>query len=133
MPESALLRGSDGDWLIYSTQDNTRVAPVHIEEAAHEHGSNDSDEHNQAVEVVHDHENEQGAHQLSQGTDSKQTTFVAQEVELGAVFRVFSPKTKQWLSWREIKGAAANSHFAITGAFFIASQGAKSGFDAHNH
>jgi RND family efflux transporter MFP subunit len=94
VPESALLRGSDGDWMIYSTQEN---------------------------------------HQSAQNTDSNQTNFTAQEVELGAVFREFSPKTKQWLSWREIKGVTANSHFAITGAFFIASQGAKSGFDAHNH
>ncbi len=143
VPESALLRGGDGDWLIYSTQENTRVAPAHIEEAAHEHGSNDTEEHTQAadenhsdshaVETAHDHEEEQDAHQPSQDADLKHTSFIAQEVELGAVFRVFSPKTKQWLSWREIKGATANSHFAITGAFFIASQGAKSGFDAHNH
>lgn len=133
VPESALLRGSDGDWLIYSTQENTRVAPVHIEDAAHEHGSNDTDAHNQTAGIAHEHEEEQDAHQPSQDANSKQTTFIAQEVELGAVFRVFSPKTKQWLSWREIKGATANSHFAIKGAFFIASQSAKSGFDAHNH
>jgi hypothetical protein len=37
------------------------------------------------------------------------------------------------LSYREISGVAQNSSIAITGAFFIASQGAKSGFDAHNH
>lgn len=97
VPESALLRGSDGDWYIYS-KENADNQVAHTEDTTH-----------------------------------GQTTFIAQEVELGAVYRVFSGKTKQWLSWREITGVAANSHFAITGAFFIASQGAKSGFDAHNH
>ncbi len=130
VPESALLRGRDGDWLIYSTQENTAEAPEHGEETSHdgihvdhEHGTDDREREETTHEDEHQH----------QASNAKQTTFVAQEVELGDVFRVFSQKTKRWLSLREIKGASANSHFAITGAFFIASQGAKSGFDAHNH
>lgn len=106
VPESALLRGSDGDWLIYTTQ----------ETAEHEH--------------VQDEMHEQEEVEFKQPS---QATFNAQEVELGAVFKVFSPVAKQWLSWREISGVSANSQYAIKGAFFIASQGAKSGFDAHNH
>lgn len=62
-----------------------------------------------------------------------QTNFIAQEVNVGASYRVYSSSTKQWLNWREVTGVTPNSYFAITGAFFIASQGAKSGFDAHNH
>jgi len=138
VPESALLRGSDGDWLIYSTQENTAEAPEHDEDTSHdgihvdhEHGTDDR-EREETTHEGGDNDNHEDEHQ-HQASNTKQTTFVAQEVELGAVFRVFSPKTKQWLSWREIKGATENSHFAITGAFFIASQGAKSGFDAHNH
>jgi RND family efflux transporter MFP subunit len=114
VPESALLRGSDGDWLIYTTQETVMELPAHNEEKKHAH---DEGQQNEA----------------SQEVKRDLTTFSAQEVELGAVFRVFSPTTQQWLSWREVTGVAANSHFAITGAFFIASQGAKSGFDAHNH
>ena len=117
VPETALLRGGDGDWLIYTT--NTKKSVIDNKIAGH-----GDDESEPAHGEERGHENE---------PLSKQTSFIAQEVKLGAVFRVFSPKTKQWLSWREITGVAANSHFAITGAFFIASQGAKSGFDAHNH
>jgi len=162
VPETALLRGADGDWLIYSVQSGTDSPSAHKDDedtqahekegSEHEHGNDiaheleesehdneDLHEHDEiseekhndshAVEVAYSHE---GEHQ-HQDSHSSQTTFIAKEVELGAVFRVFSPQTKQWLSWREVKGAAANSRFAITGAFFIASQGAKSGFDAHNH
>ncbi len=122
VPETALLRGDDGDWLIYRAQESTTIATAHSDnhqqESAHKHDTNNS------------HDQDANQHQDDQ---SSQTTFIAQEVELGSVFRVFSPQTKQWLSWREIKGVSANSHFAITGAFFIASQSAKSGFDAHNH
>ncbi len=101
VPETALLRGADGDWLVYLQQT----------ESAHEH----EDEHELA----------------SEGDDS--IAFVAQEVELGGVYRVYSAEKQSWQNWREIKGVAANSQVAITGAFFIASQAAKSGFDAHNH
>jgi hypothetical protein len=48
---------------------------------------------------------------------------------------VFSQQTQQWVSWREIIGLTANDEInvATTGAFFITSQSAKSGFDTHNH
>lgn len=94
VPETALTRGSDGDWLIYLAQT---------------------------------HESEQ----------EKDTVFTAQEVELGEYYQLFSQKTQQWHSWREISGVAVNASnkisLALTGAFFIASQSAKSGFDTHNH
>lgn len=99
VPETALLRGSDGDWLVYVQE---------------------SDTHNEKEEAAHEH-------------DEQQTSFVAQEVELGSLYRTYSQESKQWYSWREISGISENSNVAITGAFFIASQGAKSGFDPHNH
>ncbi|MCP4321503.1 MAG: efflux RND transporter periplasmic adaptor subunit, partial [Alteromonadales bacterium] len=133
VPETALLRGDDGDWLIYSAQETAThehgTNDDHEQETvAHEHGIND--DHEQEA-VVHEHgtndnhEQETATHEQDehhhQANYSDQTTFIAQEVELGSVFRVFSPQKSQWLSWREIKGVSANSHFAITGAFFIAS------------
>jgi hypothetical protein len=72
-PESALMRGSDGDWKVF------------VEE-----------------EVGH---------------------FVAHEVELGRSFG----------QWREITGLAAGSRVVMEGAFFVASEIAKSGFDPHAH
>jgi len=126
VPETALLRAGDGDWLIYSVQENSVLPPKHSDETEHQHGNDDN---HAGEDTVHEH----GMDHKQDVNNTNQTTFIAQEVELGAVFRVFSPQTKQWLSWREIKGATANSRFAMTGAFFIASQGAKSGFDAHNH
>ncbi len=95
VPETALLRGSDGDWLVY-------LAQQHQEEE-------------------------------TKVKDNAEVSFIAQEVELGRTFRRFLAKDKQWQIVREIKGIAINSKVAITGAFFIASQSAKSGFDAHNH
>lgn len=95
VPETALLRGSDGDWLVYLEQQ-------HQKEEAKNKGN-------------------------------AEVSFIAQEVELGRAFRRFLAKDKQWQIVREIKGLAINSKVAITGAFFIASQSAKSGFDAHNH
>ncbi len=95
VPETALLRGGDGDWLVYIQEE-------------HQH------------EEASDH-------------DQEKIAFSAQEVELGQIYRTFSKKTNQWLSWREISGIAKNSKVAMTGAFFIASQSAKGGFDAHNH
>ena len=103
VPETALTRGGDGDWLIYLAQQTHDS----------EHGAKDAGEH------------------------SEETTFTAQEVELGAYYQEFSQETQQWYSWREISGLDANSKgeitLALTGAFFIASQNAKSGFDTHNH
>ena len=175
VPESALLRGSDGDWLIYSKQEHSKQESTytekeHSEEATHEqHAKNDPVEndkhaheqkvkgkHKEASPKEHDHDHNEAAeyaefnqeilsvslaetkvdeqaHEHEEEHQQDQTSFVAQEVQLGARYRVFSPTTQQWLSWREVSGVAPNSHFAITGAFFIASQGAKSGFDAHNH
>ncbi|PKI15791.1 efflux RND transporter periplasmic adaptor subunit [Colwellia sp. 12G3] len=158
VPESALLRGSDGDWLIYSKQESTNKDAVHSEEAMHEQDEISShvenDQHKEESPKKHNHDHNEAAEHVelnkeilsvslateqAQANEHKeehqqdQTSFIAQEVELGAIYRVFSPEKKQWLSWREVTGVAPNSHFAITGAFFIASQGAKSGFDAHNH
>ena len=105
VPETALLRGADGDWLVYLQQEN----PEHDHESGHEN------EHESASE------------------GDEKITFIPQEIELGAVYRVYSAEQQTWQNWREIKGALANSSVAVTGAFFIASQAAKSGFDAHNH
>ncbi|ALO36425.1 hypothetical protein CMT41_18010 [Colwellia sp. MT41] len=139
VPESALLRGADGDWYLYlkqehlkqehSKQENSHQGDQHQHEEALEHGES----HEQVLSVSLAGELAHDAVLEHQQEQQEPTTFIAQEVELGAVYRVFSEKTQQWLSWREITGVEANSYFAITGAFFIASQGAKSGFDAHNH
>ncbi len=73
VPESALMRGGDGDWTVFVE-----------EETGH---------------------------------------FVAHEVELGRSFG----------QWREISGLAAGSRVVMEGAFFVASEIAKSGFDPHDH
>ncbi len=49
--------------------------------------------------------------------------FNAQEVELGRSFG----------QWREIKGIPEGTKVVMAGAFFVASQLAKGGFDPHNH
>jgi len=170
VPETALLRSSDGDWIVYRKSDTANqsqgVAKTenhsyekgieeagHVDEAEHSHQADkhkpDKHTHNEVAkaenhkyeESGHGDESEDSHEEIAEmeishvhGEHSAMPiTFVAQEVQLGAVFRVFSPETKEWLSWREVTGIAANSHVAMTGAFFIASQGAKSGFDAHNH
>lgn len=73
VPESALMRGADGDWMIF-------------------------------VEVV-------------------PGQFKAQEVELGRTLG----------QWREIQGINSGARIVMEGAFFVASQIAKGGFDPHNH
>ncbi len=73
VPEAALMRGADGDWIVFIEGDNGE--------------------------------------------------FRAQEVKLG----------RSLGEWREISGIAAGSKVVVEGAFFVASQIAKSGFDAHNH
>ena len=73
VPETALMRGSDGDWTVF----------------------------------VEDHPGE----------------FEAVEVELGQPLG----------SYRQIIGLAANSRVVTTGAFFVASEIAKGGFDPHGH
>jgi len=73
VPETALMRGADGDWTVY------------IEE------------------------------QTGQ--------FEAVEVELG----------RSLGKWREIHGIKRGTRVVIEGAFFVASQIAKGGFDPHNH
>ena len=68
---------------------------------------------------------------LMRGADGDWTVFVegesgefkAQEVELG----------RSLGKWREIAGVSAGSKVVVEGAFFVASQIAKSGFDVHNH
>lgn len=73
VPETALMRGADGDWTVF----------------------------------VEDHPGE----------------FNAVEVELG----------QKLGDYREIIGLAANSRVVTKGAFFVASEIAKGGFDPHNH
>ncbi|SFB98295.1 efflux RND transporter periplasmic adaptor subunit [Pseudoalteromonas denitrificans] len=73
VPETALMRGSDGDWMVY----------------------------------VEDHPGE----------------FEPVEVELGRTF----------VQGREISGIKPGTRVVIKGAFFVASQIAKGGFDPHNH
>ena len=73
VPESALMRGSDGDWTVF--------------------------------------------------IETEPDVYAAQEVELGRSFG----------EWREIKGIASSERVVMKGAFFVASQIAKGGFDPHNH
>ncbi|MBA6397009.1 efflux RND transporter periplasmic adaptor subunit [Colwellia sp. BRX10-4] len=73
VPETALMRGADGDWTVF----------------------------------VEDHPGE----------------FVAVEVELGQPLG----------NYRQIIGIAANTRVVTQGAFFVASEIAKSGFDPHSH
>jgi len=73
VPETALMRGADGDWLVY----------------------------------VEDHPGE----------------FEPVEVELGRTFT----------QGREIIGIKSGAKVVVKGAFFVASQIAKGGFDPHNH
>ncbi len=79
------------------------------------------------VQAEQEHSHDEGMH------TQEKVTFVAQQVELGQIYRTFSQKSQQWLNWREISGIAKNTKVVMSGAFFIASQSAKSGFDAHNH
>lgn len=73
VPETALMRGADGDWTVF----------------------------------VEDHPGE----------------FYAVEVELGRPLG----------RYRQISGIAANTRVVTQGAFFVASELAKGGFDPHNH
>jgi len=98
VPETALLRGADGDWMLYISE---------------QHQEN---EHNKTTHPA-----------------DEAVNFIAKEVTLGRSFRNFSNEQQRWLTWREITGLALNSEVVISGAFFIASQSAKSGFDTHNH
>ncbi len=120
VPETALLRSADGDWVVYVKQsDGHEEHKEHEEEKEAHIKEANMDSH------VHQKQN--------QHEQEGNTVFTAQEVELGALYRTYSQDTKQWLSWREISGISEKSSIAFTGAFFIASQGAKSGFDPHNH
>ncbi len=73
VPEAALMRSADGDWVVYVEQEPGEFTPV--------------------------------------------------EVTLG----------RSLGAWREITGIDAGSRVAVEGAFFIASEIAKGGFDPHNH
>jgi len=58
-------------------------------------------------------------------------TFTAVEVDLGAILQhVQSTKLEPW---QEVIGLTPGIKIVTRGAFFIASQAAKSGFDIHNH
>lgn len=80
VPESALMRGADGDWTVF----------------VEENGAKDN---------------------------AYSRTFSAREVELGRFFG----------EWREVHGVEPGSRIVMKGAFFVASEIAKSGFDPHNH
>jgi RND family efflux transporter MFP subunit len=80
VPEAALMRGSDGDWMVF-------------------------------VE--------------------KNGEFKEQEIELGRSFGINSD-IKQG-KWREISGIAVGTKVVFKGAFYVAAEIAKGGFDAHNH
>jgi len=56
-------------------------------------------------------------------TEDHPGEFKAEEVELG----------RSLGDWREIKGISAGTRVVTGGAFFVASQIAKGGFDPHNH
>ena len=73
VPETALIRGPDGDWLVFIEEE-----PGH---------------------------------------------YKGQEVELGRTFG----------EYREISGVSHGSMVVMEGAFFVASEQAKAGFDPHNH
>ena len=73
VPENALMRGSDGDWVVFVESENNQ--------------------------------------------------FLAVEVELGRVLG----------NNREIHGLEAGTKVVISGAFFVASEIAKGGFDPHGH
>ena len=77
VPETALMRSSDGDWVVF--------------------------------------------------IEDEPKSFVMQEVVQGRTFNNVAGQ------WREIKGVATGSRIVTKGAFFIASQLAKGGFDPHNH
>lgn len=80
VPEAALMRGSDGDWMVF------------VEEKGE---------------------------------------FKGHEIELGRAFR--SDQGTLQGKWREISGIAAGTKVVTTGAFYVAAEIAKGGFDAHNH
>ncbi len=68
---------------------------------------------------------------LMRGVDGDWTVFV--EVEPGQ-FKAQEIELRRSLGkWREIEGIAPGSRVVMEGAFFVASQIAKGGFDPHNH
>jgi len=81
VPQSALMRSSDGDWQVF------------IEEKPGEYN--------------------------------------ALEVEVGQILH--QKNDVSLTQWQEVTGLAEGLNVVTSGAFFIASQAAKSGFDVHNH
>jgi membrane fusion protein, heavy metal efflux system len=80
VPEAALMRGSDGDWMVF----------------VEENGE-----------------------------------FKGQEIELGRTFGTKNGAKKG--KWREVRGIAVGTKVVTKGAFYVAAEIAKGGFDAHNH
>jgi RND family efflux transporter MFP subunit len=80
VPEAALMRGSDGDWMVF----------------VEENGE-----------------------------------FKGKEIELGRSFGTKNGAKKG--KWREISGIAVGTKVVTKGAFYVAAEIAKGGFDAHNH
>ncbi len=68
---------------------------------------------------------------LMRGADGDWTIFV--EVEAGQFKAVEVELGRSLGKWREIHGVTQGTKVVIKGAFFVASQIAKGGFDPHNH
>jgi RND family efflux transporter MFP subunit len=84
VPQSALIRGADGDWQVF----------------------------------IEEHQGE----------------FKAIEVELGQVLVQSNDKDNANIEvWQEVEGLTVGQRIVVAGVFFVASQGEKAGFNAHNH
>lgn len=68
---------------------------------------------------------------LMRGVDGDWTVFV--EAEAGQFKAIEVELGRSLGKWREIQGIKRGTKVVIKGAFFVASQIAKSGFDPHNH
>jgi membrane fusion protein, heavy metal efflux system len=77
---------------------------------------------------------------LMRGSDGDWQVFVekngkytAQEVELGRAFNSADNSTSPTQQWREITGISVGTKVVTQGAFYVAAEIAKGGFDAHGH
>jgi len=63
--------------------------------------------------------------------ETNNNEFSALEVNLGAILQ--NENDQKMRQWQEVTGLTQGQNVVIEGAFFIAAQAAKSGFDIHNH
>ena len=63
--------------------------------------------------------------------ETSKNNFSAIEVEFGATLQ--NENDLKMRQWQEVTGLKQGQNIVIEGAFFIAAQAAKSGFDIHNH